>query len=69
MLDGPVKVMVDRGNNRTDLKVPPYLGDRRQEALDSGRLCLVLCCSDPRLDPRKILQLDGTPGTRLNGTL
>lgn len=63
MIEGPVGDMVERNHAREDFKVPPYLADRRPQALESGRSVVALLCSDPRLDPRKILVLDGTPGT------
>lgn len=62
MIDGPIKDMIDRNHARQDFKPPPYLADRRPLALKTGRTVIALFCSDPRLDPRKILVLDGTPG-------
>ncbi|KAF2794702.1 hypothetical protein K505DRAFT_241543 [Melanomma pulvis-pyrius CBS 109.77] len=41
--------------------MPPYFADRRPEALATGGTIVALLCSDPRLDLRKILVLDGTP--------
>lgn len=62
MIEGPVGDMIERNHARQDFKMPPYLADRRPEALATGGTVVALLCSDPRLDPRKILVLDGTPG-------
>jgi hypothetical protein len=62
MIEGPVGDMLERNHAKQDFKVPPYLADRRPLALKSGGSVVALLCSDPRLDPRKMLVLDGTPG-------
>lgn len=63
MIDGPVGDMIARNLERQDFKKPPYLADRRPLAFQTGGAVVLLCCADPRLDPRKIFVLDGTPGT------
>ena len=65
MIEGPVGDMVERNHARQDFKKPPYFADRRPEALETGGVVVALLCSDPRLDPRKIFVLDGTPGKLL----
>lgn len=62
MIEGPVGDMVERNHARQDFKVPRYFADARPLALETGGSVLALICSDPRLDPRKMLDLDGTSG-------
>jgi hypothetical protein len=62
MIEGPVGDMIARNRLRDNHKVPPYLADRRPKAMETGGVHVALFCSDPRIDPRKILVLDGTPG-------
>jgi hypothetical protein len=65
MIDGPVAEMLERNKTRNDHIVPPYLADRLPEAMETGGVIAALFCSDPRVDPRKILVLDGTSGKYL----
>lgn len=66
MIEGHIGDMIQRNRARQDFHAPPYLADRRPLALSTGGTVIALTCSDPRLDPRKILVLDGTPGTYLS---
>jgi hypothetical protein len=64
MIQGLLGEMIERGSRLEGYSggfhAPPHLTDRRPLAMISGATVLALLCSDPRLDPRKMLALDGT---------
>ena len=71
MIQGLLGEMIQRGARlegyNGGFHDPPYLADRRPLALIGGGTVLALLCSDPRLDPRKMLALDGTHSMYLAG--
>ncbi|KAH8807238.1 hypothetical protein F5884DRAFT_880047 [Xylogone sp. PMI_703] len=64
MIEGILGETIERGHRLEGYSggfhAPPYLLTRRPLALLSGATVLALLCCDPRLDPRKMLALDGT---------
>jgi hypothetical protein len=61
-IEGPIGDMLERNKVRDTFKLPPWIAERRPFALKSGSVVALLTCADPRIDPRKIFVLDGTPG-------
>lgn len=63
MVEGLIGEMIERNHRHEGyhdgFHAPPYLAPRRPLALLTGATVIALICSDPRLDPRKILVLDG----------
>jgi hypothetical protein len=65
MIEGPVGDMLERNHARQDFTPPPYLAHVRPMIRQSEGAIIVLICSDPRLDPLKILAIDGVNGKNL----
>ncbi|KAJ5666009.1 carbonic anhydrase [Penicillium maclennaniae] len=61
MTDGPVQEMMARNRKFSqDYKAPPGLMQMVSIMKASGTGVVVLCCSDPRLNPYQILGIDST---------